>query len=554
MAAQTSSGGNRRTATQAKMLTRADLDLAKDLSGYFDDPLGFVLYAFPWGKKGTRLADETGPDTWQIEVMQKLGEEIRAGRDVKDALPVLFAVASGHGIGKTALIAWILIWFLATREFPQVVVTAGKKEQLMGKTWRELAKWLKLSICGHWFVWTATKIEHVLYPDTWNAQAIAWSKNAPENFAGTHEKHVLVVFDEASAVDDVIWEVTDGAMTTPGAMWIAFGNPTKNTGRFFECFNKFRKFWTTMQVDSRTAKKANRRLLDRWVEAYGEDSDFVRVRIRGVFPRAGDLQFISSEDVRAAMLRKARGYERYGKVLSVDVARHGSDQTVFCFRQGRKVLKFKKFRVPDTMQIAALVAEAINDFGPDAVFIDATGLGWGVVDRLHQMGYSLVIGVQTGERANRPERFANRKAELWGAMRDWIQDGGSIPDDPELETDLTAVQYGFDAKQRYVLESKEDLKERGLDSPDTADALALSFCSPVAPTKAAPETWRSKRLKPKRRRRSAMAHRWSMRLASSRRSRRSSAGCRGRSSSSGIGGGAEARGGRGRVMGFCFLC
>ena len=116
-----------------------------------------------------------------------------------------------------------------------------------------------------------------------------------------------------------------------------------------------------------------------------------------------------------------------------------------------------------------------------------------------------MIGVQTGERANRPERFANRKAELWGAMRDWIQDGGSIPDDPELETDLTAVQYGFDGKQRYVLETKEDLKERGLDSPDTADALALSFCSPVAPTKAAPETWRSKRLKKlTRRRRSAM--------------------------------------------------
>ncbi len=496
---------NRRTATQAKALTKNDLLLATDLSRFFDDPLGFVLYVFPWGKPGTRLANQSGPDEWQIKVLNAIGEEVRAGKDLKDALPVQIAVASGHGIGKTALIAWILIWFLATRPFPQVVVTAGKKEQLMGKTWRELNKWLKLAICGHWFVWSATKIEHVLYPDQWNAQAIAWSKNAPENFAGTHEEHVLVVYDEASAVDDCIWEVTDGAMTTPGAMWIAFGNPTKNQGRFFECFNKFRKFWRTFQIDSRTAKMANRRLLDRWVEMYGEDHDFVRVRVRGVFPSAGDLQFIGTDIVRQAMARRPKGFDKYGKILCVDVARHGSDQTVFCKRQGRKVWPMKRMRVPDTMQIAALVAEEINEWQPDAVFVDATGLGWGVVDRLHQMGFTYVIGIQTGEKAYHADRYVNLRAELWDKMRTFIKDGGCLPDDEELVTDLTGPEYGFDGKNRYELESKDDMKERGLDSPDSADALALSFCTAVAPTKAKPETWR-KRLKNRtNRRRSAMA-------------------------------------------------
>ena len=504
MPATAATSGHRRSAAGAKHFTREDLELARDLSSYFDDPLGFVLYVFPWGKKGTRLADETGPDDWQIEVLDELGKAVREGMDVADALPVLLAVASGHGIGKTALISWIIIWFLATREFPQVVVTAGKKDQLTSKTWRELAKWNKLAICGHWFIWTATKLEHGLYPDMWYAHAIPWSKSAPENFAGTHEKHVLVVYDEASAIDDVIWEVTDGAMTTPGAMWIAFGNPTKNTGRFFDCFNKFRQIWRRFQIDSRNAKKANRRLLDMWVKLYGEDSDFVRVRVRGVFPRAGDLQFISSEDVQAAIDRTAARQDKYGKVLGVDVARHGQDQSVLCYRQGRKVIKLKKLRIPDTMQLAARVAEAINEWQPDACFIDATGLGWGVVDRLHQMGYTFVIGVQTGERAFSPERFYNRRAELWYAMREWIQDGGDLPDDKELFTDLTGIEYGFDGKNRWVLESKEDMKERGLDSPDSADALALTFHSPVAPTKASKETWRS-RLKRTRRKRPPMA-------------------------------------------------
>lgn len=500
------SSGARRTSGAAKQFTRQDLQLAEDIGGFFADPLGFVLYVFPWGKAGTRLADEFGPDEWQITVLEELGKAVREGRDVADALPVLLAVASGHGIGKTALISWIIIWFLATREFPQVVVTAGKKEQLTSKTWREVAKWNKLALCGHWFVWTSTKLEHALFPDTWYASAIPWSKNAPENFAGTHEKHVLVIYDEASAIDDVIWEVTDGAMTTPGAMWVAFGNPTKNTGRFFECFNKFRKLWRVFQIDSRTAKKANRRLLDMWVEMYGEDSDFVRVRVRGVFPRAGDLQFISSADVQAAIDRQAKGYEKYGKIMGVDVARHGTDQSVITLRQGRKLLKILKLRIPDTMQLAAIVAEKINEWEPDGVFVDATGIGWGVVDRLHQMNFDQVVAVQVGERANAPDRFYNRRAELWFKMREWIQDGGDLPDDKELQTDLTGIEYGFDGTNRWVLETKDDMKERGLDSPDSADSLALTFHSPVAPNKAKKETWR-KRIKSKsgKRRRSGMA-------------------------------------------------
>ena len=488
---------------QRSKYSTADLAAAEEMGRFFYDPLGFVLWAFPWGEKGTRLEKQTGPDTWQVEILTLLGEAVSAGIDVKDALPVLIAVASGHGIGKTALISWIILWFMCTREHPEVIVTAGKREQLSGKTWRELSKWHKMLIVSHWFLWTQTKLEHTLFPETWFAHAIAWSKQAPENFAGTHEEHVLIIYDEASAIDDAIWESTDGAMTTPGAMWIAFGNPTKTTGRFAQCFGKFKHRWKHRHIDSRTAKMANRALLQQWVDDYGEDSDFVRVRVRGVFPRAGTLQFIGLEEVNDAFRRQARGFEEFGRVLSVDVARHGDDQSCIVRRQQRKVWPLKRMRITNLMQLASRVAEEIDDFKPDVCFIDATGMGWGVVDRLHQMNYRNVIGIQTGEKAEKPDLFYNLRAELWYRMREWIRNGGDLPQDNELETELTEPEYGFDAKQRWVLETKEDMKARDLASPDGADALALSFAAPVATTSHKEPSWRDRLRNAKGRRRTS---------------------------------------------------
>lgn len=483
---------SRSSQSQVKALSASDLKLQEDIAPFYDDPLGFVLYAFPWGQPHTRLEEETGPDTWQIEVLTLIRDRVQAGLDIKDALPIMIAVASGHGIGKTALIAWIIIWFIVTREHPEIIVTAGKQEQLSGKTWREVAKWVKMCICGHWLHHTATKLEYILSPDTWFAHAIAWSKNAPENFAGTHEKHVLVVYDEASAIHESIWESTDGAMTTPGAMWIAFGNPTRTSGRFFDAFNKLKHLWKTLRVDSRTAKMANRRLLDEWVKTYGEDSDFVRVRVRGMFPRAGDLQFITLEEYAKAKAREVFGYEEYALVFALDVARHGTDQSVLCKRQGSMVFPLKRMRITDLMQLAKIVAAEIEADQPDMVFIDATGMGWGVVDRLHELGYDQVVGVQVAEVASKPERYHDMRAELWDDMRTAIRTRLQLPDDPELEDELTQPEYGFDNDARWVLESKKDMKKRGLASPDGADAIALTFAAAVAARPQPKRSWRDK--------------------------------------------------------------
>jgi Archaeal shikimate kinase len=427
-------------------------------STYFEDPVGYV-----------RDVLQAEPDTWQIEALNAVRDNKRV------------AGASGHGIGKTAFVAWIIHWFMATRPNPQVVVTANTKNQLDSKTWRELAKWNQKALNGHWFEVKATRMELKDSPETWFASAIPWTEHNSESFAGTHEEHVLVVFDEASAIADVIWDVVEGAMTTPGARWVALGNPTRNTGRFRECWGRFRHRWHTMQVDSRKAKMADQTQIAEWIADYGEDSDFVRVRVKGEFPKSSSAQLISSALVEAAIEYKAVGYEKLPLILGVDVARFGDDQTVICARRGRKVYPLSKFRELDTMQVAGHVAAAMKTMKPALVNIDIGAMGAGVVDRLREQGYD-VRGVNFGGQPVDKIKFANKRAEMWGDALEWLKEGGDLPDDYELKQDLIGPEYSYTSSQQLLLEKKESMKRRGLSSPDCADAFALTFAAAVSDT------------------------------------------------------------------------
>lgn len=297
-----------------------------------------------------------------------------------------------------------------------------------------------------------------------------------------------------SAISDKVWEVAEGAMTDADTeiIWLAFGNPTQNTGRFRECFGKFKHRWVTRQIDSRTVEGTNKTQIQTWIDDYGEDSDFVRVRVRGEFPRSGSLQFIPSDSVEAARLRPPAAYPMDVRVMGVDVARFGDDASCICFRQGRDAasIRWEIMRGVDTMTLAAKVAEMAGIYKPDAIFVDGGGVGGGVVDRLRMLRVP-VIEVQFGAKADRaqdtlsgPVHYANKRAEMWGYMRDWLV-GGSIPDHPDLADELTSVQYGYvfkDGRDVIMLEKKADMKKRGLSSPDMADALALTFSHPVQPT------------------------------------------------------------------------
>lgn len=457
--------------------------LEEHIAAFADNPLGFVLFAFDWGNGD--LTGQTGPDAWQEDILRLIGDKCLT---IPEALRV--AVASGHGIGKSALVAWIIIWFASTRPHCNGVVTANTRNQLIGKTWRELALWHKRSINAHWFDWTATKFAYKQAPETWFVAAVPWSEHNSEAFAGLHAEHVLMLFDEASAVADTIWDVAEGALTTTGAMWLAFGNPTRNTGRFRETFGRFRHRWHTRQVDSRNAKMANQAQIAQWVEDYGEDSDFVRIRVRGEFPRAGSTQFISLEDVEAATKRKPSD-TKSPRIMGVDVARFGDDQSVILLRAGNNIEVVRKYRGLRVDQFANMVAGAINELKPDAVFIDGVGLGAGVVDILTGNKFK-VDDINGGTAPLDPKSYANLRAEMWGKMRDWLMKGGVLPDEKtdadnairELKDDLIAVEYGYNNQGAIQLEKKEDMKARGLASPDVGDALALTFARPVASAEA----------------------------------------------------------------------
>lgn len=457
-----------------------DVQLIEDIAGFYDKPLAFVLYAFAWGEGPLR--DAEGPDVWQREALAKIGERLRDGGDAGEAIRL--AVASGHGIGKSALIAWIVLWFMSTREHPQVVVTANTQPQLSTKTWRELAKWHNLAINRHWFKWTATRFSHVEHPETWFASAIPWSEHNAEAFAGTHEKYVLVLYDEGSAIADIIWETTEGAMTTPGAMWVAFGNPTRTTGKFRECFGSMRHRWITMQVDSRTSRIANQAQIAQWIEDYGEDSDFVRVRVRGVFPRASSAQFIEQDLVDDCHRYKAEGYLTQPVILGLDVARFGDDQTVLVRRQGRHWKVLQRWRGLDTVNVGARVAAVLDEEEVDAIVIDGDGVGAGVIDYLRARNYDRRDGrdilheFHGAGTPEDPQRYFNRRAEVWGLMREAMRAGVELPRDVELDADLTGPEYFFTHRSGHdviQLESKKDMKRRGLSSPDAADAFAMVY-------------------------------------------------------------------------------
>lgn len=418
---------------------------------------------------------------------------------------------------NTALVAWLILWFIATRPHPQIVVTANTKNQLTGKTWRELAKWHRLALVESWFQWTATRFYHKAAPETWFASAVPWTKERAEAFAGTHERHVLLIFDEASAIADEIWEVAEGALTTDGAMQICFGNPTRNTGRFRECWRRFRHRWFVLQVDSRTAKKANQAQIRAWIEDYGEDSDFVRIRVKGEFPRAASTQFIDADTVEEAAQRYLRrlsekrarlsdrrvvssldieedvANRRAPLLMAVDVARFGGDESVIGFRRGDLFVIHKRYREVSTDQLSGYVAEAIEAFRPDGVFVDGVGIGAGVVDSLRARGFE-IREVNGGLKARDERHYFNRRAEMWDLMRKWLKAGGLIEDDQALKDDLTAPEYGFDMKNRWQLETKDDMRARGLPSPDAADALSMTFFEEVALRAEAPDGALARRL------------------------------------------------------------
>lgn len=455
--------------------------LGEELAKYAKDPHGFVYFAYPWGE-GELEGKE--PEPWQVEHLKSIRDGLKTVNEV-----IREATASGHGIGKSALVAWLIHWAISTMVDTRGIVTANTQTQLQTKTWPELAKWHQIFIAKDLFSLTATAIFSAI-PDrekTWRIDAIPWSEHNTEAFAGLHNKgkRVIVIYDEASAISDKIFEVTEGALTDADTeiIWCLFGNPTRNTGRFRDCFHGLRHRWKTRRIDSRTVSFTNKVQIEEWISDYGEDSDFVRVRVRGVEPNQSEGQFIPNALVESARGRKLaeHQYNFAPVILTLDPAWTGGDEIVIGKRQGLSfsILHVLK-RNENDMVLAGLLAKYEDDHKADAVFIDL-GYGTGIYSAGKQMGRNWIL-VEFGG-ASGDMGFLNKRAEMWNAAKQWLADGGAIPNDDILCQDLTGpIAYvmatGKGAGKIYI-ESKKDMKARGLNSPNRGDALVMSFAAPV---------------------------------------------------------------------------
>lgn len=469
--------------------------LAGDMGRFFDDPLGFVMYAFPWDTDpaiqmveleepwASKYGMKYGPDKWACEFLEEWGEAIKKnGFNGKDAVPVYrAAVSSGHGIGKSTITSWIILFIMSTRPHCKGVVTANTAPQLQTKTWGELGKWKKKCVAGHWFTYNNGKgnmnIYHNDNKESWRVDGQTCKEENSESFAGLHAANStpFYIFDEASAVPDKIWEVAEGGTTDGEPFWFAFGNPTRNTGRFRECFRKFRNRWTIRHVDSRTVRITNKNLIDEWAKDYGVDSDFFKVRVRGVFPNMSIRQFIPENLVEAARGRHLRK-EQYSfapKILTCDPAWEGDDELTIGLRQG---LAFEVLLVlaknDNDIEIANRLARFEDDLKCDGVIIDK-GWGTGIYSAGITMGRNWLLA-DFGAGSPDPG-YLNMRAYMYGQAKTWLRDGGAIEDDDELCYELCAPETVPRIDGKIQLESKKDMKKRGISSGNRADALVISF-------------------------------------------------------------------------------
>lgn len=455
-----------------------------------DDPLKFVYEGFPWGEPGP-LEHHPGPDAWQAEFLTRLGETVktRAFDGVNAVPPVRMAVSKGHGVGGSVMSAWITLWIMSTRPHAQGTVTANTFTQLETKTWAAVQRWHKLSLTKEWFVCSATRLYHPAHRESWFCAPASCAEENSEAFAGQHaaDSSSFYIFDEASAIADAIFEVAEGGLTDGEPMEFLFGNATRRTGKFHRvCFGVERNRWDVTVVDSRTSRFTNKVQIAEWAEDYGEDSDFFRVRVLGLPPSASDAQFIDQERVNVAQKRQVAVLPDQPLVAGCDLAWGGDDFNVIRFRRGRDARSVPSIRIAGettrdpsvlTNRLADILTADYDGQRVSMLFLDSAGIAGAVGTRLRELGHMNVIEVNFG--ADSPDAKCRYMRDfMWARMKEWLLTG-AIEGSARLESDLVGPGLRPDRRQRIWLESKEDMRRRGVDSPDDADALALTFAQAV---------------------------------------------------------------------------
>ena len=444
------------------------------------DPWKYCGLAWDWGYGA--LKKFTGPREWQDDILEVITEHLKNPKTRFTLLEI--ARASGHGVGKSALIGMLSNWAMSCFANARVVITANTAKQLTQKTSPESAKWFLSSITAHWFDVQAEAIK-MKGSNGWRTDFATWSAHNTEAFQGLHNMGsiILIMFDEASGIDDKVWEVTQGALTDEDTVliWIVFGNPTQASGKFRECFRRFAHRWNHGHIDSRDVEGTNKEYFARLIEDYGVDSDFVKVRVRGMFPSSSVRQFIQTsfvDDAQKQDLRRS-DYEHAPVIIGVDPAWTGEDTLEVYMRQGLYCKHLLTLAKNDNdIEVAQTIMRLQDKHDAEFVFVDQ-GYGTGIYSYGKQMGRQNWHLIAFGGKSARVDCI-NKRVEMWWKMREWLKEGGAIdPKDTILYEDLISPEGVERPDGQYQLESKKDMKDRGARSPNRGDALALTFAMDV---------------------------------------------------------------------------
>tara|TARA_R110000765_G_scaffold4020_2_gene12728 strand:+ start:304 stop:1704 length:1401 start_codon:yes stop_codon:yes gene_type:complete len=440
-------------------MTKKNMDVGELLLAIALDPVLFV--------EGVLGAT---PEEWQRKALYAVRDNDRV------------AIRSGHGIGKTAFLSWLILWWVLTRSPSRIACTANTSSQLSDILWAEVAKWHRCMPDGLKELIEVTSAKVELTGQDSFAVARTARRETPEALQGFHSPNMLFLVDEASGVDNIIFEVGEGAMSTEGAKTVMTGNPTRTSGYFYEAFNKMKDSFYTMKVASQDSSQVGSKFIEDMKTKYGEDSNIYRVRVLGEWPEADDDVVIPLHLLQSAAERDQVPADTTPVVWGLDVARFGTDKSALCKRKGNVVTEpIKSWRNKDLMEICGII---LNEYEtttwsdrPVEILIDSIGLGAGVVDRLTELDLP-VRGINVAESASMGERYGRLRDELWFLGKEWFENRDcTIPDQEELIDDLSKPRFTFLSNGKLKVEGKDEMKRRGMNSPDLADAFCLTFAS-----------------------------------------------------------------------------
>ena len=434
------------------------------VSEYRDDPVKFVIEVLG-----------ATPLPYQAEFLQAIADGERK-----------MSVRSGHGTGKSTSASWAMLWYVLLRFPNKVVVTAPTSGQLFDALFAELKRWINElpKQLQPMLTVKSDRVELAAAPSEAFISARTSRAETPEALAGVHSENVLLVVDEASGVPEKVFEAAAGSMSGHSATTILLSNPTRSSGTFYESQTRLAGSWWTRRWSCVDSPLVSDEFVDEMRMRYGEDSNAFRIRVLGEFPLVDDDTIIPFHLVESAMHRDIETDENATTVWGLDVARFGSDKTALAKKKGSVITEVTSWQGLDLMQTVGRVKAEYDglpiSLRPVEILVDVIGMGGGVVDRLRELGVP-VRGINVGESPSMGDTYVNLRAELWFKMRGWLeQRGAKLPRNDQLIAELTSIRYSFVSSGKMKAESKDEMRKRGLSSPDLADAVCLTLASDAA--------------------------------------------------------------------------